>query len=156
MGAMISRRRFLASSAAVLAARGQTAGPVRVAVFWEAGFPSVDITPIEKGAVDGLDAAFVGEAGLADLDRERLLITPYGSAFPKAGWKHILEHLRRGGNWLNLGGVPLTVPVVREAGRWRPEIRQTAYHKTLSITQSFAVPGSRIASYKGLGGFHAE
>ena len=129
---------------------------MRVAVFWEAGFPSVDITPIEKGAFDGLDAAFVGEAGLADLDRERLLITPYGSAFPKAGWKHILEHLRRGGNWLNLGGVPLTVPVVREAGRWRPEIRQTAYHKTLSITQSFAVPGSRIASYKGLGGFHAE
>ncbi len=153
---MISRRSFLASSAAVLAARGQTAGPVRIAVFWEAGFPAVDIAPIEKGAFEGLDATFVGEAELADLDRNSLLITPNGSAFPKAGWKHILEHLRRGGNWLNLGGVPLTVPVVHEAGGWRQEIRQTAYHKALSITQSFAVPASRIASYKGLGGFHAE
>ncbi|HXN45343.1 MAG TPA: hypothetical protein VN893_01805, partial [Bryobacteraceae bacterium] len=111
---MISRRRFLASSAAVLAARGQTPSPApeHVAVFWEAGFPAVDIAPIEKGAFEGLDAAFVGEAGLADLDRERLLITPHGSAFPKAAWKHILEHLQRGGNWLNLGGAPLTVPVV--------------------------------------------
>ena len=153
---MISRRDFLAGSAAVLAARGQTAGPVRVAVFWEAGFPAVDIAPIDRGAFEGLDVSFVGKAELAELGRERLLITPYGSAFPKAGWKHILEHLQRGGNWLNLGGVPLTVPVVREGGGWRQEIRQTAYHKALSITQTFAVPASRIASYKGLGGFHAE
>ena len=154
---MISRRSFLVGSAAVLAARGQTSpAPLHVAVFWEAGFPAVDIAPIEKGAFEGLDASFVGEADLPELDRERLLITPYGCAFPKAGWKHVLEHLRRGGNWLNLGGVPLTVPVVREAGGWRQEVRQTAYHKALSITQSFAVPASRIASYKGLGGFHAE
>src|SRR6202142_2789067 len=111
---MLSRRCFLAGSAAIVAARGQTARPPRAVVFWEAGFPSVDIAPLDKGAFEGLDVSFSSEAELADLDRERLLITPYGSAFPKAGWKHILEHLRRGGNWLNLGGVPLSVPVVRD------------------------------------------
>ncbi|HEY1207282.1 MAG: cellulase family glycosylhydrolase [Bryobacteraceae bacterium] len=151
----LSRRRFLAGSAAVLAARGQTVRPL-VAVFWEPGFPAVDIAPIEKAALEGPGVSFVGDAELADLTRSSLLITPYGSAFPKAGWKHIYEHLRRGGNWLNLGGVPLSVPMVREGAGWRPEIRQTAYHKALSITQSFAVPASRIASYKGLHGFQAE
>jgi len=154
---MLSRRCFLAGSAAVLAARAQTPpAPPRVAVFWEAGFPSVDIAPIEKAAFAGLDAAFVGEAELADLPRNSVLITPYGSAFPKMAWKHIVGHLQRGGNWLNVGGVPLSVPVVRKGSGWRQEIRQTAYHKALSITQSFAVPASRIASYQGLDGFRAE
>ena len=157
LGSMLSRRSFLASSAAVLAARAQTPPvPPRVAVFWEVGFPSVDIAPIEKAAFAGLDAAFVDEAELADLPRNSALITPYGSAFPKMAWKHILGHLQRGGNWLNLGGVPLSVPVVRDGSGWRQEIRQTAYHKALSITQSFAVPASRIASYQGLDGFRAE
>ena len=115
LGSMLSRRCFLASSAAVLAARAQTPpAPPRVAVFWEAGFPAVDIAPIDRVAFAGLDPAFVGEAELPDLPRERLLITLYGSAFPKAAWKHILGHLQRGGNWLNLGGVPLSVPVVRD------------------------------------------
>jgi hypothetical protein len=160
----LSRRRFLAGSAAVLAPRVQTARPpelLRVAVFWEAGFPAVDIAPIGKAALQGFDAAFVGQAELEKLDSTRLLITPYGSGFPKAAWKHIYEHLRRGGNWLNLGGVPLSVPVVWKAGAWQPEVRQTAYHKALSITQSFAVSAARIASYQDLGGirpesFHAE
>lgn len=158
---MLSRRRFLAGSAAVLAARGQMARParpVRTAVFWEAGFPAVDIAPFEKRALEGLGVSFVTEAELQGLPRYQLLITPYGSAFPKAAWEHILEYLRQGGNWLNLGGVPLSVPVVREGGGWRQEVRQTAYHKALSITQSFAVPASRIASYKGVEGiqFHAD
>jgi hypothetical protein len=146
---MLTRRRFLSGSAAILAARARTLRPVRVAVFWDPGFPAVDIAPIEKSALEGLDASFLGVAELQDLSRYQLLITPYGSAFPKAAWKNIFEYLRQGGNWLNLGGVPLTVPVVRDGGGWRQEIRQTAYHKALSITQSFAVPASRIASYAG-------
>ena len=121
---------FLLGSAAILAARGQAVRPL-VAVFWEPGFPAVDIAPIEKVALERPGVSLVGEAELADLTRSSLLITPYGSAFPKAAWKHILRHLRRGGNWLNLGGVPLAVPVVRERAQWRQEIRQTAYHKAL-------------------------
>ncbi len=151
----LSRRRFIASSAAVLAARAEPQRPL-IAVFWEDGFPAVDIAPLERGTIEGPGVSFLGEAELEKLPRNSLLITPYGSAFPKAAWKHIYEHLRQGGNWLNLGGVPLSVPVVREGGGWRREIRQTAYHKALSITQSFPVPASRIASWQGLHGFHAE
>ena len=57
----LSRRRFLAGSAAVLAARGQTVRPL-VAVFWEPGFPAVDIAPIEKAALEGPGVSFVGDA----------------------------------------------------------------------------------------------
>ena len=151
---MVTRRGFLASSAALLAVRGQTAPPVghvRVAVFWEDGFPSVDIAPLGRDVLgvvpSGLDIIWIDEAGLADLHDYHLLITPYGSAFPKAAWGHILAYLRRGGSWINLGGVPFSVPVVRENGAWRQEIRQTAYHKALSITSAFEVPAKRIASW---------
>ena len=77
-----------------------------------------------------------------------LLITPYGSAFPKRAWTEILKFLRRGGNWLNLGGVPLTRPVVRVGNGWRAESHQTTYHKQLGITHSFAVKASGISTYE--------
>jgi hypothetical protein len=164
---MLTRRGFLASSAAVLAARAQTppaARPIRVAVFSEPGFPSVDLAPLAREALDaalqGFDVSWISEAGLQNLSHCDLLITPYGSAFPKAAWKDILEYLRQGGNWVNLGGVPLSVPVVRENGEWRQEVRQTAYHKALSITQSFAVSAARIAFWQegavAAGSFHAD
>jgi uncharacterized membrane protein len=102
----------------------------------------------------------VGEAGLSDLSRIDLLITPYGSAFPIAAWEQILGYLQRGGNWVNLGGVPFSVPVVRESGAWRREIRQTAYHKTLGVTSAFEVPAERIAAWEegalSIGSFHAD
>ena len=61
---------------------------------------------------------FLNERDLiAQLDATRfdLLVTPYGSAFPKRAWPALLKYLRAGGNWLNIGGVPLSRPVVREA-----------------------------------------
>jgi hypothetical protein len=164
---MVTRRGFLVSSAAVLAAAAQTppvASHTRVAVFQEPGFPSVDIDPLGRDALDealrGFDVSWVDEAGLADLSRIDLLITPYGSAFPIAAWEQILAYLRRGGNWVNLGGVPLSVPIVRENETWRQEIRQTEYHKTLGVTSAFEVPAARIESWQGgavaSGSFHAE
>jgi hypothetical protein len=164
---MLTRRGFLATSAAALAARAQappSQRPIRVAVFSEPGFPSVDIAPLERDVLDsalrGLDVSWVSESGLADLSRCDLLITPYGSAFPVAAWGNILEYLRQGGNWVNLGGVPFSVPVVRENGEWRQEIRRTEYHKALFITSAFPVPAGRIASWQGRavesGSFHAD
>jgi hypothetical protein len=152
---MVTRRGFLASSAAALALRAQTAiwtNPVRMAVFWEPGFPSVDLAPLQREALDtalhGFDVSWVSAAGLQDLHNYDLLITPYGSAFPVAAWEHILAYLRQGGNWVNLGGVPFAVPVVGENGEWRQQIRQTEYHKALSITSAFAVSASRIDSWQ--------
>ena len=142
---MLTRRGFLAGSAAVLAVRAQTPPlerPIRAAVFSEPGFPSVDIAPLGRealaSALSGFEVAWVSETELADLRHFDILITPYGSTSPKAAWKPILEYLRQGGNWVNLGGVPFSVPVVRDNGEWRQEVRQTAYHKALFITQSFA------------------
>jgi hypothetical protein len=164
---MVTRRDFLVSSAAVLAVRGQTppmASHIRVAAFWEPEFPSIDIDPLGREALAealrGFDVSWVGETGLSDLSRFDLLITPYGSAFPEAAWEQILGYLQRGGNWVNLGGVPFSVPVVREKGEWRQEIRQTEYHKELAITSAFEVPAARVESWQegavASGSFHAE
>jgi len=84
---------------------------------------------------------------ILDANRFDLLITPYGSAFPKRAWRVMLKYLRAGGNWLNLGGVPLTRPVVFTGNRWKMEAPQTAYHKRLGITHSFAVNGDGL-TYK--------
>ena len=159
---MISRRGFLASSAGVLAIRGEPApAPAHIAVLWLPGFPSVDLSPVGREmlerALQGFDVSWMEGGGLSGYD---LLITPYGSAFPVTMWPAIFEFLKRGGNWLNLGGVPFAVPVERASGGSRPEIRQTAFHKALGITHAFEVPGGKILSWKGdavgSGLFHAE
>jgi len=152
---MLTRRGFLVSSAAAFAARVSAENPepsARVAVFQEAGFPPVDIALLSRDALGsalrGFDVSWLGSADLRDLDRFDLLVMPYGSAFPVAAWPQIFEFLKRGGNWVNLGGVPFAVPVVRDGAGWREEIRQTAYHKELFITQAFPVVAERIASWR--------
>jgi hypothetical protein len=91
-------------------------------------------------ALERFDVSYLSERELIQqlrVDRCDLLITPYGSAFPKRAWPAMLAFLRDGGNLLNLGGVPFAVPVMRAGSQWRAENRQTAYHKRLGITQSF-------------------
>jgi len=161
---VISRRDFLAGSAAALAVRGQPvapAAPVRVAVLWLPGFPSVDLAPLGREAIAealrGFDVSWVEGSEFGGFD---LLITPYGSAFPAAAWPAIFEYLKHGGNWLNPGGVPFAVPVVREGSGWKQESRQTAYYKELFITQAFEVPAGKVKSWQEgaipAGSFRAE
>ncbi len=128
---------------------------LRVAVFYEPGFPSVDFAaPTQdeiRSALHGMDVEFLDRAGLAErltLSGFDVLITPFGSAFPKQAWPAMLNYLAGGGNWVNLGGAPLTVPVMNEKGAWRREASQVAYHKRLSITEIFPVPTQGIASWK--------
>ncbi|HET7288403.1 MAG TPA: hypothetical protein VFI71_13070, partial [Pyrinomonadaceae bacterium] len=87
---------------------------------------------------------------IAQLDAARfdLLITANGSCFPKRAWSVLLKYLRAGGNWLNIGGVPLMRPVVRAGGKWRMEDPQAAYHKRLGITHSFPVDVNKVTAYK--------
>jgi len=127
-----------------------------VAVFWEPGFPALQDCGVTKEtlqqSLSSLAVTFLTERELIEqlnATRFDLLITPYGSAFPKRAWNAMLKYLRAGGNWLNVGGVPLSRPVVRAGAQWRAEPHQATYHKLLGITHSFPVRGDAISSYEG-------
>ncbi|MBI3005887.1 MAG: cellulase family glycosylhydrolase [Ignavibacteriales bacterium] len=143
---------FLSGQLSMLAQGG--ADNTRIAVFYDASFPVVDGMPISRqqlvSALAGRRAEFLN----ADEVQKRLkardfhtLISPYGSAFPKQAAQVVFDFLRAGGNWVNLGGVPLAVPVSRDGKGWRQESRQTAYHKKLGITQAFSVRTPPIVGY---------
>jgi hypothetical protein len=170
-----SRRSFVVRSIAAGAggllawpAFGASSSVAKIAVFFDPDFPTVDLEPLSREtlteALSGFDVSFLNGVELGDAARlaeYRILVMPFGSAFPKSAWPSIHKFLTDGGSLVNLGGVPFAVPVVVENGRWRQESRQTAYHKTLSITEAFAVPSSRIAAYRPAespwtDGFHAK
>jgi Cellulase (glycosyl hydrolase family 5) len=156
--AHLPRRKFLKTigSAAVASAvphviLGAQRPLPAVAVFWEPGFPSLQgcgITQdILKQALGGFAVHFLYEQDLiAQINTAQfdLLITPYGSTFPKRAWNALFKYLRGGGNWLNLGGVPLSVPVTNVRSHLAP---QTNYHKQLGITHAFPVKTASVSSY---------
>jgi len=120
--------------------------PARVAVLRELSFPTIGAAPIGdaalRTALADVDAAFLdADALAAQLSRDRfdVLLMSYGSAFPKALWPAFIRFLRKAGHWVNLGGVPCAVPVVRTLAGWRREERTVTYHRALGITQAFAV-----------------
>ena len=104
------------------AAARATEGP-SVLVFSEPGFPAADSAPPTEAQLAKLlpEAERVRARQLASrLARltTRLLVLPYGSAFPEASWPDIQRFLRRGGNLLVIGGRPFTraelaVPIER-------------------------------------------
>jgi hypothetical protein len=152
----LPRRKFLQSLGGLAAsaalpdfAKAQTKRSI--AVFREQGFPSIKATDLPTEALDAPGVVFLSEAELiARLNAHEfdLFINQYGSAFPKRAWRAILVYLRAGGNWLNLGGVPLSRPVVRTASGWRAEPYQASYHKRLGITHFFPVEVAEIAKYE--------
>ena len=128
---------------------------VRVLIFREKDFPSVDGVEIDpQELIEALPPVeSVRTVGLDELKKQLkrdsvdLLVNPYGSAFPKAAWPEIYEFLAAGGNLLNLGGAPFSVPVRRDGSAWHQEIRQTAYHRELMINQVFPVETAGAKSY---------
>jgi hypothetical protein len=142
------RRKFLKTIGTAAAATalpnvtlGSQSQASSVAVFWEPDFRAIQghdyIRDALQQALKDFTVAFLNERDLiAQLNTSRfdLLVTPYGSAFPKRAWPAILKYLLDGGNWLNLGGVPLSRPIVRvDLTKWRVEPKQTTYHKRLGI-----------------------
>ncbi|MFI5252524.1 MAG: cellulase family glycosylhydrolase [Bacteroidota bacterium] len=127
---------------------------LRAAVFFEPDFPTIDFTPISKEtlvkALESYDSRFLN---IADLNTELpiqnydVFINPYGSAFPVEAWETILKYLTAGGNWLNIGGTPFTVPIAKENNKFVPQVKQTEYHKILGITQSFLVQKNHKTTY---------
>jgi hypothetical protein len=147
------RRKFLKTIGATAVATalpnvtlGAQSPQPSAAVFWEPDFraiqgPDLTLESLQQGLKEFAVTVLNERDLIAQLNTTRfdLLVTPYGSAFPRRAWPTILKYLLDGGNWLNIGGVPLSRPIIRERDSWLVEPKQATYHKRLGITHWFPV-----------------
>jgi hypothetical protein len=80
--------------------------------------------------------------GLLDDNTSRLLVLPYGSAFPEQAWSSIYSFLSRGGNLLVLGGRPFTRGAYHDGSAWRQRDYSVRFTRPLMIDQYQITPGS--------------
>ena len=118
-----------------------------IVVFSEAGFPSADsAAPSSERLQSALPGAQFAPADQlhAQLSAPgtRLLVLPYGSAFPEESWPDIFSFLQRGGNLLVLGGRPFTRAAYHDAGGWHLREYSVRFTRPLMIDQYQATPGS--------------
>src|ERR1041384_2113101 len=85
-------------------------------VLWEEEFPSGGVTRAQLMAAIPAASLVTADALPASLLQARVLLLPYGSAFPESAWPAISDFLQRGGNLVAVGGRPLTRPAYRGAG----------------------------------------
>jgi len=118
-----------------------------IVVLREASFPTADSPALSPQQLDkALPGANYASADqllstLADANR-RLLVLPYGSAFPEAAWSAIHEFLERGGNLLVLGGRPFTRAAYHDDSGWHLRDYSVRFIRQLSIDQFQTTPGS--------------
>jgi hypothetical protein len=116
-------------------------------VFSESGFPAADAAgPSTHQFAALLPGAHFAHAGqLAILLKDpatRLLVLPYGSAFPEESWPEIYAFLKNGGNLLVLGGRPFTRSVYHDATGWKLRDYSVRFARALMIDQYQTTPGS--------------
>src|SRR5215469_5817529 len=118
-----------------------------VTVFSEAAFPAADsVAPSAQQLAALFPAA--ASVGADQLDHalsaadSRLLVLPYGSAFPEASWPAIKNFLDRGGNLLVLGGRPFTRAAYRDAQGWHLREYSVRFIRPLMIDQYQETPAS--------------
>ncbi|UWZ85825.1 cellulase family glycosylhydrolase [Occallatibacter riparius] len=121
--------------------------------FTESGFPAADTGAF---STEALRAQLEGVRS-ADADRlpevlaqpaTRLLIMPYGSAYPEQDWPAILHFLERGGNLVVLGGKPFTRPAYRNGRRWELRPPSVAASHELFIDDYQETPGSTSLAFE--------
>ena len=119
----------------------------KVVIFWQPGFPTVSSQPISRSALTqalaGEAPVFAGINALSDpatWSGADLLVLPYGSAFPAAGWSAIQHYLQNGGNLLVLGGQPFRVPVAEDHGTLQAARPQDTYSRVLRFPHTYEVP----------------
>ncbi len=163
----ISRRDFIKTSAATTAllamrpaplsswSRPKDAKRIRVALFLDSTFPSIDTEAPDgealKSALSGFDLRVLSSVTPSKLPAPGeidVLVTPYGSAFPEEVGEMILGFLSQGGCWVNLGGTPLAVPVRWNGKAWQATPRRTAWHRRLGITQSMDVSCRTVSEWR--------
>lgn len=116
-------------------------------VFSAAGFPSVDAPGPSPAQLAALlpGARFASDAALGNQLEDpatRLLVLPYGSAFPEESWSEIFAFLKRGGNLLVLGGRPFTRSTYHDAAGWHVRDYSVRFARALMIDQYQTTPGS--------------
>ncbi len=119
-----------------------------VVVLNEPGFPSADSSAPPSDQISSwLPGAQLAQAErlgeLLGLPATRLLVLPYGSAFPEPAWPDIEQFLRRGGNLLVIGGRPFTRSAYRDAAGWHLRDYSVRFTRALMIDQYQPTPGSQ-------------
>lgn len=133
---------LLSVTASVLAADPFSAA----VVLSEAGLPAADSfspTPQLATLLPGARAVSAGQLAIQLKDpATRLLVLPYGSAFPEAAWPEILAFLQNGGNLLVIGGRPFTRSAYHDAAGWHLRDYSVRFARALMIDQYQTTPGS--------------
>ena len=110
-----------------------------IALFRAPGFPTVDAPPISDQVLEQALAG-LSVVSIDKLKEARLLVLPYGSAFPLDAWPEIREFVKHGGDLVVLGGAPFHQPVLRASdGGWRLGVRQPTFAHELLIGPGEAV-----------------
>jgi len=116
-------------------------------VFSEPGFPAADSAgPSPQQLAAALSGAQIANANQLPnalaAEHTRLLVLPYGSAFPEDDWSAIKGFLDRGGNLLVLGGMPFTRAAHRDQNGWHLRQYSVRFIRPLMIDQYQETPGS--------------
>ncbi|MGC2162622.1 MAG: cellulase family glycosylhydrolase, partial [Silvibacterium sp.] len=72
----------------------------------------------------------------------RLLVLPYGSAFPEDAWSSLRTYLDHGGNLLVIGGRPFTRAAYKVDGAWKLRDYSVRFIRELMVDQFQETPGS--------------
>ena len=128
-----------------MTAHAQEISPV--VVLREAGLPSADSPAFPQSQLEKAlsGARFVSADQLASALGEsatRLLVLPYGSAFPEESWPAIREFLEHGGDLLVLGGRPFTRAAYHNDSGWHLRDYNVRFIRQLSMDQFQTTPGS--------------
>src|SRR5215469_5637171 len=124
-----------------------------VVVFSEPGFPVADSaapTPQQlTTSLPGARTAGADQLGEAlARSSSRLLVLPYGSAFPEDCWGAIKSFLDRGGNLLVLGGRPFTRAASRDSQGWHLRDYSVRFIRPLMIDQYQETPSSKDLQFQ--------
>jgi len=118
-----------------------------VVVFSEAGFPAADSaapSPAQLASLlSGAQMASAEKLHALLTSETRLLVLPYGSAFPEEAWPDIQQFLQRGGNLLVLGGQPFTRSAYHDDVGWHLRNYNVRFTRPLMIDQYQVTPGSQ-------------
>jgi hypothetical protein len=124
-----------------------------VVIFYETGFLAEGSAAPSQAQMENI----LPRARFATADKlagelgdpaTRLLVLPYGSAFPEESWAAIYGFVQGGGNLLVLGGRPFTRAEYRDAAGWHLREYAVRFTRPLMIDQYQTTPGSEGLSFQ--------